>query len=294
MTDPAALTVSRMESLLAQAPPEAVAQTIMAVAPGSDPMQLTLRQAAKILGAGGIARMLGMSPHQVMQAAGGPQACSVAQLIDPNPELSNGTHAAYRAYVPACRCQDRTMGSVRTMGDITSIVASTLASMAANADGSTTVQEDAPPKLSGDGWPASPPFRAGNWNFDTCEYTVAYGDTMSGLARLYLLRPDRWTEIHALNPQFKADASSTYGVPFKEGSVFKMPPEACARAKQMVAAGAPSAAPTGGAPGTIPGQSSNGLHDSAPISDSTKKTLYIVGGVVGVLTVGGIVYAAAS
>lgn len=217
----------------------------------------------------------------------GPERCAVADLIRPNPAAANGYAAFDLAFTPAPR--NPACGCHKGMGDIIDEI----------IEGGDPNPK--PPSVGPDGWPAAPPFRAGNWKFSGANagtYMLAQGDTLSGLARLYLGRPDRWLEIWQLQPfryQYKPDPSSKNpGRPIKEGDEFIMPPEAVARAKQMIEQGKPSAPPTGGAPGTLPGESKDGVHQSAPTTADQKKKLLTYAAIgAGVLVVGGgIAYAA--
>lgn len=151
-----------------------------------------------------------------------------------------------------------------------------------------------------DGWPASPPFRPGNWFFGdstntTPTYTLATGDTLSGLARLYLGSPARWQEIWDLQSfryTYKPDPSSSNpGRGIMQGDVFVMPFEARDKAVQLMKT-TPASPPTPGAPGTKP-NAINGLSPSAPGAANffaQHKTAILAIGAVAV--VGTIAYAA--
>lgn len=263
---------------------------VRSVAPGSRPEMMTLPQIARCLGVRGLAQCWNV-PDVLITDRIGATPCRAEDLMAPNPYAANGYDAFAAAYTPApanlnapgCACKvGRGMGSLD--------------------DGEIDLPEDGDPNpptpapQMADGWPAAVPFRAGNWNYDKCEYTLAQGDTLSGVARRYLGRPDRWLEIWQLQPfrwTYKPDPSSKNpGRPIKEGDVFIMPKEACENAKLMVKQGAPSAPATGGAPGTQPGASKDGIHESAPMNPDTKKKLLIGGAIVaGVVVVGGVAYA---
>lgn len=142
-----------------------------------------------------------------------------------------------------------------------------------------------------DGWPASPAFRPGNWDFNAPNYTIATGDTLSGLARLYLGAPNRWLEIWALQSYrwtLKPDPSSKNpGRGIQQGDVLVMPFEARDMAKKLMGT-TPGAPASPGAPGTKP-NAINGLSPTAPgaatFVGAHKKAL-IVAAVVGVGLVG--------
>jgi hypothetical protein len=235
---------------------------------------MTMRQVTNTLGVRGLARAAGVPPTEILRAVGAEQAAR-RDLIDPNPLAANGDHAFAAACAPAMGC----------------------CSMGGLEEGTPSPTPAPSPGLT----PGAVPFRAGNWNFDRCEYTLAEGDTMWGVATTYLGRGNRWLEIWQLQSfrWTKAVDPSAYAknpslTPIKEGDVFVMPKEACDRAKEMLAAGKPSAPPTPGAPGTMPGESKGGVHESAGLAaPDTKKKLLIAGGVVAALVVvGGIAYAA--
>jgi len=264
-------------------PPHVLAEEVRRVAPGSRPERMTVEQVARCLGVRGLARCWNV-PEVVILRPIGP-ACIREDLLQSNPYAANGYDAFRAAYTPASSCQCKG-GGFRGMG-----AAQDEISLPEDAD------PPAPAPQMADGWPAAPPFRAGNWDFEKCEYTLAKDDTLSGISRLYLLRPDRWLEIWQLQPfrwTYKPDPSSKNpGRAIREGDVFIMPKEACERAKLMIKEGKPSAPPTGGAPGTQPGASKDGLHKSAPMDADTKKKLLIGAAVVGgVVVVGGAAYAA--
>lgn len=113
--------------------------------------------------------------------------------------------------------------------------------------------------------PGAVPFRAGNWNFETGDYTIPFGDTMWGIATTYLGRGNRWLEIWQMQEfpvgtpnrlnrwHNKPDPSSkNLGRPYMEGDILRMPREAVARAKSFYDQGVESAPTTPGAPGSMP------------------------------------------
>jgi hypothetical protein len=268
--------LDQLANIASQVPPRQLRETVEYFAPGSRPGQMNMSQIARCLGVQGVAQAWQV-PYVVLLRRLGPERCAVEDLIRPNPYAANGDDARRMAYSPACSCQRNTMGDI--VDDIIS-------------------GDDPPPATVGpDGWPAAPAFRGGNWNFETCTYTLAQGDTLSGLARLYLGRPDRWLEIWQLQPfrfTYKPDPSSKNpGRAIREGDPFIMPKEACERAKLMIKEGKPSAPATGGAPGTLPGESEGGLHKSAPTTDAEKKKLLMYGGaaLAAVVVIGGVAYA---
>lgn len=139
-------------------------------------------------------------------------------------------------------------------------------------------------KLPADGWPASPPFRPGNWKdaeTDHPTYVLASGDTLSGLARLYSGAPQRWTDIWALN---KGTFSSPDKLP--AGATLNMPPEMGAAAVALAKAGASAAPASPGAPGAVPGADSTALGGKAPMSTAAKVGI----AAAGVAVVGGLGY----
>lgn len=170
-----------------------------------------------------------------------------------------------------------------------------------NNDGTftNTVAPVQAPQMS-DGWPASPPFRPGNWFFGTSAnptptYTIATGDTLSGLARLYLGDPSKWQsgiwDLQSYKWTLKPDPSSSNpGRGIQQGDVLVMPFQARDQAQKMLKT-TPAAPPTPGAPGTLP-NAVNGLSPSAPgaaaFFASHEKAILAVGGLA---VVGGIAYA---
>lgn len=270
-----------------QVPAERLAVAVRSCAPGSRPEQMDVSSVARCLGVEGMAQCWNV-PMVVLLRQLGPERCAIEDLIRPNPYVANGHDAFDVAYTPAAR--NPACGCTKGMGDIYDII-----------EGDDPNPK--PPTVGPDGWPAAPAFRAGNWKFTGSTggtYMLAQDDTLSGLARLYLGRPDRWLEIWRLQPfrfQYKPDPSSKNpGRAIREGDEFIMPAEAVARAKQMIAEGKPSAPPTGGAPGTLPGESKDGIHQSAPTTNDEKKKLLTYAAIgAGVLVVGGgIAYAASS
>lgn len=145
------------------------------------------------------------------------------------------------------------------------------------------------PKMSGDGFPASPPFRVGNWSNDgngnlLPQYFIAPGDTWSGLARLYLGGPTRWKELWAPNKgQFPNPDVLAANV------TVVMPEEARAAAQAMVDKKlAPVSPPSPGSPGSVPGAPQVGPSTAA---SSTPK--WVVPAAIGaaIVTIGGVAYA---
>lgn len=211
----------------------------------------------------------------------------------------------------ACRCASQTyapnlmLGALTMNGlfdDLASMISAPFGGSSTGSgtasDGSGTISETydpgptAAPSMS-DGWPAAPPFRPGNWTFadPTPTYTLATGDTMSGLSRLYLGDPSRWLEIWDLQSfkwTLKPDPSSKNpGRGIKQGDVFVMPYEARDKARQLMQT-MPGAPPTPGAPGTKP-SAINGLDPSAPGIQNwvtAHKTPLIIGGVALVVIAG--------
>lgn len=159
--------------------------------------------------------------------------------------------------------------------------------------GISETYDPGPPIASGmsDGWPAAPPFRPGNWDFDQPNYTIATGDTLSGLARLYLGAPNRWLEIWSLQSYrwtLKPDPSSKNpGRGIQQGDVLVMPYEARDMAIKLMKS-KPATPPSPGAPGTKP-NAINGLSPTAPGAATfvgAHKTGLIVAGVVAVGVIG--------
>jgi hypothetical protein len=127
-------------------------------------------------------------------------------------------------------------------------------------------------QTGGGGTPGPVSFRPGNWDQtrNPPEYVIASGDTMVGIAALYLGNGARWTEIRDI--QVNADGSmgpngpylnhldsvwfpgsTATGTSFRPGAVLLMPAEALAKAQQLIGTpGTPQAPPTPGAPGTKP------------------------------------------
>jgi hypothetical protein len=104
--------------------------------------------------------------------------------------------------------------------------------------------ETKPPGMPADGFPASPPLRLENWDFKASTYKLASGDTLSGLARLYLGDPRRYTEIVALNRAKVDNRGWVLGGP---GTALLMPKEATDRAAELGRAlpGGPTSSTTG-------------------------------------------------
>jgi len=95
----------------------------------------------------------------------------------------------------------------------------------------TTIEEKMPGSSVGPGgFPGAPGFRPGNWDFTASIYTLASGDTLSGLARLYLPgEPPRWREIWDLN---RGRGFTPDNIPL--GTKLQMPTEARDRAKALI------------------------------------------------------------
>jgi hypothetical protein len=166
----------------------------------------------------------------------------------------------------------------------------------ATGEGGTVVQQYDPgpapiaPSMT-DGWPAAPGFRPGNWDFDAPNYTIATGDTLSGLARLYLGAPNRWPEIWSLQSYrwtLKPDPSShNPGRGIQQGDILVMPYEARDMAVKLMKT-KPATPASPGAPGTKP-NAVNGLSPTAPGAANfvaQHKTGLIVAGVALVGIVG--------
>lgn len=149
----------------------------------------------------------------------------------------------------------------------------------------------AKPALPPDGFPAAPPFRAGNWKNDghgtlLPSYFIASGDTWSGLARLYLGGPTRWKELWSPN-------KGQFPSPDKlDANVFVvMPEEARAAAQALLDQNlAPVAPPSPGAPGSVPGAAPLGPAAPGALSGFTTGQK-VAAAAVGVVVVGGIAYA---
>lgn len=123
------------------------------------------------------------------------------------------------------------------------------------------------------GSPGAVPFRPGNWNLDAspAEYSVAQGDTMAGIAALYLQSAARVQELidaQQATPGTRSPttnglyvskgwtklypSSSAPGPAFSQGMVLTMPREAAERAKDLASQGTQSAPSTPGSPGSLP------------------------------------------
>jgi nucleoid-associated protein YgaU len=154
------------------------------------------------------------------------------------------------------------------------------------------------------GNPGPSDFRPGNWNFETCTYTIASGDTLTGLARTYLGAPERWREIWDMQPQEWRFSHSPDGIctPEKRAAGCKdivanvdtllMPREACDRAKAMLQdPNSPKAPSTTGkrAPVPVPGEDPHAPivpGGQAAATSSTTKTVLVVGGIAALLGAG--------
>jgi hypothetical protein len=129
------------------------------------------------------------------------------------------------------------------------------------------------------GWPAAVTVRPDNWNMDLqpATYTIAAGDTLSGLAATYLGSPARVMEIWNLQPQqFRFTHSMDEIFP---GDVFLMPDEARDNLKAWLALGQPT--------DKKPGALSKADKSKAGISKYVKYWPYAAGAAVGL----GILYA---
>lgn len=140
-----------------------------------------------------------------------------------------------------------------------------------------------PPSLPADGWPSAPAFRPGNWEGSI--YTIAEGDTLAGLARLYMGAPQRWREIWTPN-------AGKYGSPDRipQGGKLIMPSAAVKGMKALL--GDPSATRTPaspGAPGAVPGAVDPGTAPAGSMSLG-KKVAIGAGVVVGVGALGTVIY----
>lgn len=156
------------------------------------------------------------------------------------------------------------------------------------------------------GWPGAVPFRPGNWNFETCSYAPATGDTLSGMAATYLGNPNRWQEIWNMQPdQFRwthtPDGICTAAQKARPGgcqdfvpdkTFLLMPAEACDRAKKMLNdTTVPKAPSTIGqkAPIPVPGEDPNAPTvpgGTAAAAGGTLKTVAIVAGAATVALLG--------
>lgn len=139
------------------------------------------------------------------------------------------------------------------------------------------------PKLPADGFPASPPFRPGNWDFEASKYTIASGDTLSGLSRLYLGSPLRWRELW--NPN-KARFPNPDRIPVL--SVLAFPLEARDSAIAMLKSQQAAAPPSIDKPGDKPITADEAEAQAAgkkPLSTTAKVAIGV--GVVGALGLGG-------
>ncbi len=144
--------------------------------------------------------------------------------------------------------------------------------------------------LGADGWPAIPGFRPGNWDGGRPtpgkpRYMIASGDTLSGLAKLYLGGPQRWNEIWNAG-----DNKSRFAGPDKipAGKWIAMPKEALDGAIALMGDPAQERAPaTPGAPGSQPGATDPAEEEPGTGAPwSTKKKLVVAGGAAAAL-VGG-------
>ncbi len=90
------------------------------------------------------------------------------------------------------------------------------------------------------GWPAAVTVRPDNWNMtlQPATYTIASGDTLSGLAATYLGSPARWREIWDMQPAARRLGQSPDVI--APGEVFLMPDEARDNLKAWLAAGKPT------------------------------------------------------
>ncbi len=239
-----------------------------------------------------------MSPDRLLDECGIPTSDALrAGLHLPQPEFLTHDPAV------CCRCA----GGPRTpMGDLGALVLGGIfddvtSIFGGGGEGTPisgtydpgTDPPKTPPAMS-DGWPAAVAFRPGNWDFDLPTYTIAQGDTLSGISRRYLGAPNRWLEIWALQSYrytLKPDPSSKNpGRGIQQGDVLVMPYEARDEALKLMKT-TPATPATPGAPGTKP-NAVNGLSPTAPGAETfvaNHKGLLIAGGVV---VVAGLAYAA--
>ncbi len=143
----------------------------------------------------------------------------------------------------------------------------------------------------GAGTPGPTSFRPGNWDqtASPAEYVIAQGDTMVGIAALYLGDGSRWTEIRDIQvnndgtlgpngPYLNHYNSKWYpgstapGSYFRQGAVLLMPPEALAKAKQLMGTSTPKAPPTPGAPANKPPGFAPAALGSGPLGSLGKGT----------------------
>jgi hypothetical protein len=148
------------------------------------------------------------------------------------------------------------------------------------------------PSLPPDGFPAAPPFRPGNWDGNGTKlespYHIAQGDTLSGLARLYLGGPQRWQELWTPN---KFTFASPDKIPV--GGKLIMPQEAIDAANFLLRSKSVPATPASpGAPGSVPGAIDPG-NPSKPAAPPGGIPVWgwVAGGVAGVAVIGGVIYA---
>jgi hypothetical protein len=143
------------------------------------------------------------------------------------------------------------------------------------------------PAPSGSGWPPTPGYRPGNWDFDASTYVLALGDTLSGLANLYLGSYQRWKEIWSLQP-FRYTRSPDK---LMAGEKLVMPHEARDRAKKMLLNTQAAPSTTGKrAPVPVEGEDPNAPvvngGTTAVASEGVKKYLPWIAGGAAVLGIG--------
>lgn len=281
-------------SQLAQRAPNRLAEAVLYVAPGSRPSELQLRQIARTLGVRGVATVLGVPSRDILRAVG-PELAAVGEVIEPNALFANGVEAYRHAFTPV-----RDMGCAAcdgSMGGILDSIQDAIYGDQTAYDGSGPIKGDAPPpdKPTGSGWPGEVPFRPGNWVFTSncvgARYTLAPGDTLSGLAELYLGDPSAYMDIWELQPfrytkAFDPSMVTPERPAIKPGDELIMPQEACLKAKKYLEEQSkPIAPPTQGAPGTKAG-AVDGLDPSAPTTKKKLVTAALIAGGVAVVAGG--------
>lgn len=204
-----------------------------------------------------------------------------------------------KGHVPPLRVVVAETGAIVDMGEVFGEADDDGSVPGVNADlpdGAPAVAGQAPPELvakaMANGWPPPAAYRPGNWDFDNSIYSLALGDTLSGLAITYLGSPQRWKEIWNANPQ---DWRWNHN-PDKlmAGEKIVMPFEARDMAKKMLATPGsnPPAPSTIGkkAPIPVPGENPNAPvvagGTSAAAGSMVKKYWPYAAGGVAALTVG--------
>ncbi len=182
---------------------------------------LSRNHQAAVLGVEGLAAALRTSPAALLSAAGVKASSAISA------GLSKATRSAAAPQARRVAPRHRGLGAI----DFGSADDQSASGSGGEDDGGVPVSGKAV-QSTGDGFPAAPGYRPGNWDFSAGQYTLAMGDTLSGLARLYLGSPSRWQEIWTIQDSPPRFVLSPDKLP--TGQKLNMPQEATDRATAML------------------------------------------------------------